>query len=91
MLFRVFKISGHSMMPTLSPGEKVLVSTLPYLFSSPKVGDIVVFKYKSKFMIKRITKIGKDLYEVSGENKNDSLKIPGLKRNDILGKVIRRI
>lgn len=91
MLLRVFKISGHSMMPTLSPDEKVVISSIPYLFFQPKIGDLVVFKYKSKFMIKKITKIENGLFEVFGENKNDSLIVSKLQREEILGKVIWKI
>lgn len=91
MLLRVFKISGHSMMPTLKPNDKVLVSSIPYYISPPKVGDIVVFKYGKKFLIKKIAKIEKERYLVEGENKDDSLKIGKIERSDIVGKVIRKI
>ena len=79
------------MMPKLKPGEKILVSTLPYLFSSPKVGDVIVFKYQNKFIIKKISKIKNEEYLINGENKKDSLKIPKIKRKEILGKVILKI
>ena len=88
MLLRVFKISGHSMMPIFSPGEKVLTSSLPYLFSSPKINDIIVFKYENKFIIKKIIKIESGKYYVAGENKNDSLEISAINKKEILGKVI---
>ena len=76
------------MMPRLSPNDKILVSTLPYLCSPPSVGDIIVFKYENKYMIKKISEVNGGLFEVSGENKKDSLKIPKLTRREILGKVI---
>lgn len=78
-------------MPTLNPNEKVLVSSIPYLFGSPRKGDIVIFKYSGKFMIKKITKIEKDGYLVEGENKNDSLEIPKMNKQAIVGKVIMKI
>ena len=79
------------MMPTLNPNEKVLVSSIPYLFGSPKKGDIVIFKYEKKFLIKKISKVDSGRYLVEGENKNDSLKIGEIERSDIVGKVIRKI
>ena len=91
MLLRIFKVSGHSMMPTLNPNEKVLVSSIPYLFGSPKKGDIIIFKYEKKFLIKKISKVEGGRYLVEGENKNDSLKIGEIERSDIVGKVIRKI
>lgn len=78
-------------MPILNPNDRVLVSSIPYYISPPKVGDIVVFKYGGKFMIKKIVKIKSGRYLVTGENKNDSLKIPKIERKDIVGKVIRKI
>lgn len=78
-------------MPTLNPNDKVLVSSIPYYISPPKVGDIVVIKFEKKFLIKKISKIKNGRYLVEGENKNDSLKIGKIERSDIVGKVIRKI
>lgn len=82
-------------------GQSVLVSNIPYLFSKPKNGDIVVFKKepafakassgKEKIFIKRIARIAGQKYFITGDNKNDSLDSRGLgwiRRQDILGKVI---
>lgn len=79
------------MMPRLKPGDKILVSTLPYFFSHPKVGDVVVFKYENKLMVKKISKIENEKYLIEGENKKDSLKTPRIKKKDILGKLILKI
>lgn len=38
------QVSGKSMQPTLEPDDKVLTSPLPYLWSEPQRGDIVVFQ-----------------------------------------------
>ncbi len=113
------------MEPTLLQGQNVLVSSMPFLFSKPKVGDIVVVKYsghrhsgdqakpetpespplphgakrfwtsqndeRDKLFIKRITKIDKERYFVSGDNKNDSLdsrRIGWILKKDIVGKVL---
>ena len=88
MLLSIFKISGHSMMPALKPRDRVIVSSIPFLFSKPKVGDIILFKYNSKIMIKRIKKFEKDRVTVTGDNSSDSLKIAPTEGDFILGKVI---
>ena len=43
------------MEPTLHEGDVVLISSLPYLFKNPKVGDVIILK-RQKYIIKRITK-----------------------------------
>ncbi len=90
-----FKIEGHSMEPALLNGGIVFVSSIPYLFSKPKVGDIVAFKIDNKVLIKRIMKINPspssgEKYFVKGDNKSDSLdskSIGLINKKDILGKV----
>jgi signal peptidase I len=39
-----FVVRGESMSPTLAAGEEVLVDKLAYAFSSPRPGQIVVFR-----------------------------------------------
>lgn len=64
------------------------MSSVPYFFTSPKVGDIVVFRNNGKYIIKRIksSKYGK--YEIKGDNKSDSKDFGLLDKKDIIGKVI---
>lgn len=54
-LFRVIDVSGHSMNPTLSDGNKMLVSGL---FYKPKAGDVVIFRTEDydpdKALVKRV-------------------------------------
>jgi len=91
LLLSRFTIYGHSMEPTIKNGETVLASSIPFLFSNPKVGDVVVFKKNEKVFIKRITKIDGEKYFVGGDNKKDSLdsrKIGLVERSGIAGKVI---
>ena len=88
MVFGIFRISGHSMMPYLKPYDRVIVSSIPYYFSKPKIGDIIVFKYNSKTMIKRIKKLENGKITVAGDNISDSLKIELVEVRDILGKVL---
>lgn len=88
MVFGIFRISGHSMMPYLKPYDRVIVSSIPYYFSKPKIGDIIVFKYNSKTMIKRIKKLENGKIAVAGDNISDSLKIEPVEVRDILAKVL---
>lgn len=76
-------------------GQSVLVSSIPYLFSKPKINDIVAFKEKNtgKIFIKRIAKIDNQKYFVKGDNKRDSLdsrELGWIKIKEIIGKVIYR-
>lgn len=88
MLLSRFTVSGHSMEPGLKVGANVLVSNIPYLIFKPKIGDIVVFIRKDKSFIKRIVKINEENFFVGGDNRDDSLKIGWIGKNEILGKVI---
>jgi signal peptidase I len=63
------------MEPTLLPGDRVILSPAAYLFSEPKVGDIIVFYYErgNEYFTKRIAAAGGDLIE----RINDVLYING--------------
>ena len=53
-LFRIVDVSGDSMNPTLTNGDKLVVSDV---FYKPKQGDIVIFRkdeYKPKALVKRV-------------------------------------
>ncbi len=87
----VFKISGHSMEPTIKDGDKVLVNRLTYLLKAPKKGDIIAAKIAGgKIFIKRISKIEGNRHFLSGDNPNDSFdsrKFGMLGKDQIVGKV----
>lgn len=75
------------MEPTLENGSGVLISSLPFLFLRPKIGDIVASKKESKIFIKRVAKIKNDQYFLAGDNSKDSMD-GWFNRNKIIGKVI---
>lgn len=94
LLLSRFKISGHSMSPTFSEGENVLVSSLPLLFAKPRKGDVVVFEKYNRFYIKRIGKIKEEKYFLVGDNKKDSedsRRFGSVAREQIKGKIIYKI
>jgi signal peptidase I len=64
MRYRIAVVSGLSMIPTLAPGERVLVRN-----DGPIVlGDIVVFKHEFQFDVKRVLRIESDGIFVQGDN-----------------------
>lgn len=94
LLLSRFVIRGHSMEPTLPHGTTVFASGIPYLFSSPKIGDVAAFVYGKKIFIKRIRNIKGNMCVFSGDNKQDSLDsrvIGALSRRQIVGKVLFRV
>lgn len=92
LLLAKFKVSGHSMEPTIKYGQYILVSKLPYIFSKPKNKDIIAFRNKNReILIKRIIKIKGNRYFIQGDNLKDSLDSRSfgyISKNDILGKII---
>jgi signal peptidase I len=44
-IFQNFVVEGSSMFPTLTQGDRLIVSRLSYYLSEPSRGDIVVFQY----------------------------------------------
>lgn len=83
-----FRVSGHSMKPLLSSGNKIIVSSLPYIFGKPKVGDVIAFCNDGKFIVKRIKEIKNGSLRVQGDNKQDSKDFGWIKNAEILGKMI---
>lgn len=92
MLLGRFLVAGHSMQPTIRFGQEVLISSFPYVFRKPMIGDIIIFRKHKKVYIKRITAVASEnSYIVGGDNKQDSLdsKTFGeVKKKEILGKLI---
>jgi phage repressor protein C with HTH and peptisase S24 domain len=64
MRYRMAVVSGLSMIPTLAPGERLLVR----LDGPIVIGDIVVFERANQFDVKRILRIEADGVFVQGDN-----------------------
>lgn len=86
-----FTVYGNSMLPTLKPGQDVLVFNWAYLFSQPKIGDMVVIKHDGRKMIKRVQNISDQELFVEGDNKKestDSRNFGPIDKSEIVGKVV---
>lgn len=83
------------MEPTIKNGSILLVFQWSYLWSDPKVSDIVVFKNPSagQILCKRIAAYDSETaqYALQGDNLNDSLdsrQFGKIQKSQILGKII---
>jgi signal peptidase I len=84
VLFRQFVVEGSSMQPTLSGGERVLVTRFAYRFGAPGTGDVVVASVRgedgARFdVIKRIVGVPGETVEVRG----CSVVVDGVFRPDL--------
>ncbi len=90
MGYRMALVSGLSMIPTLAPGERLLVRT-----DGPIViGDIAVFRRGDQFEVKRITRIEADGIFVQGDNdlvSTDSRTYGIVPHEDVIGVVSYRL
>ena len=86
-MFTFFKVSGYSLYPLLKEGE-VVFCTKVFSFTNIKVDEIVLFKYNSEYMIKKVTSISSDGYFVKGETPDsiDSRNFGELQKEDLLYK-----
>ncbi len=77
------------MQPNLKVGDRVVVFNWAYLFSQPRVGDVIIFRSGDKTYVKRITAAAaKGEFAVEGDNREDSKEVPPVRRSAIIGKVI---
>jgi len=66
-LFQPFYIPSGSMEPTLTKGDRIIVSKINYRLSSPQRGDVIVFKYPvnpDKDFIKRVIGLPGETLEI---------------------------
>lgn len=85
-IFQPFYIPSRSMVPTLVPGDRILVTKFNYWFSQPKRGDVIVFKYPvnpDKDFVKRIIALGGETLSIRNNNvyiNGEKLEEPYLKK-----------
>jgi signal peptidase I len=78
------------MQPFYNEGQIVWVNNWAYLFSRPKIGEVIVFNQQGREFIKRIAKVEESFVEVLGDNVADSLdsrQIGMINHKEIKGKV----
>jgi len=66
-VFRVAHVSGFSMMPTLSDGDRVILNRAAVVFGSVREGDIIAFPYPgnpSEYHIKRVIGVSGDVVDL---------------------------
>jgi signal peptidase I len=90
-----FVIKGHSMEPLLNDGDKIIINKLAYLFTKPRLGDVVAFKEnteRGKILLKKIERcLRGEKYFVVGTNKHDSQdsrQFGPITKSQILGRVL---
>lgn len=79
------------MLPILKPGQDILVFNWAYIFSKPKVGDIVVIRVSGLEMVKRIQMSSCLGIFVTGDNKEhstDSRSFGAIEWSQVRGKVL---
>ncbi|HMS22308.1 MAG TPA: signal peptidase I [Candidatus Levybacteria bacterium] len=89
MILGIFKITGHSMEPTIKNGDSVLAVGM----FSIKKGDVIVFQNDSKYFVKRVAAIIGDKVKVLGDNPEDSFdsrNFGEIEKDVIIGKVIKK-
>jgi phage repressor protein C with HTH and peptisase S24 domain len=90
MRYGMAVVAGLSMVPTLAPGERLLVR-----YDGPIVlGDLVVFRNAGQIDVKRIDRIEADGIFVLGDNDLVSTYSPNyglIAHEDVLGTIVMRI
>ncbi len=82
-----FRIKDRSMEPAFREGDYVLACK--YLFSKPKVNDVVVARHDGVLIIKRVISADSNKYILRGDNSRYSSAVK-VKRWDVIGKVVFR-
>ncbi len=86
--FSVHVVKGHSMQPSIKDGSRLFAFKWAYLFSMPRIGDIIVFRLDGKDYVKRVSSVENGKVSVKGDNASDSLQIGNIKPSSITGKVL---
>ena len=95
-MFQIIKVSGRSLLPDYQEGDFVLVGKAPRCLCSVRQGDVVVFRHPSHGkMIKKVARVSPDgeVFHVVGthENSVDSRHFGGVRKGELIGKVIWHI
>ena len=92
-----YQVTGESMTPALTAGERVLVNRAAYWLRRPRAGDVVVVRdprAPQRLLIKRIDgPASHDQWSVLGDNaraSTDSRTFGPVRRELLVGKVLSR-
>jgi inner membrane protease subunit 1 len=99
---RRVRVQGHSMSPSLLPGERVLFDRLAFTRNRPRVGDVALLQHPGRpelRVVKRITAVAGDIvagraladgdYWVQGDNlgaSTDSRSFGPVRRSHLLAR-----
>lgn len=86
--FSVRRVKGHSMQPAIREGSRIIVFRWAYLFSRPKIGDVIVFRSGGSEYVKRVKALAENGFIVEGDNRSDSRKMPLVTGGSVVGRVI---
>lgn len=92
-MFRIFRVRGNSMQPTLNEGDYVVaLSRFCLRWFRPKVGKIVVVNHPMEgVMIKRVVSESECSVRLCGDNVAESIsteKMGDLDKTNILGRAL---
>ena len=85
---RLVAVEGTSMLPTLRPGDRLVVVALP-----PRVGDVVALHHDGRVMVKRVAAIDGSRVTVHGDNaaaSTDSRTFGAVSLRSVLGRAVYR-
>lgn len=90
------QVTGESMLPTLLPGDIVLVDAKAYKIKRPSVGDIVLARhpYQKISIIKRVVDVTSEgrliLHSDNPKQGSDSRQFGTINPNRVIGRVTSR-
>ncbi len=79
-VFEILTVSGRSMQPAINDGDRIFISKLSYglvkpygdkllvQWKTPQRGDIIIYLYNDKIVVKRCVAVAGDLLEYSADN-----------------------
>ena len=77
----LYQISSQSMLPTLKPGDIVLIDNWAYKHKTPTIGDIVVFSRKEREEKEYVKRVHPIPDKIKNYSSNDGLYLLGDNRN----------
>ena len=83
------------MLPVYKHGDTILVNRLAYLFTTPKINDLVIVRdpRNNREILKRVILLRNNTYVVEGDNKKestDSRVFGPVRKKAIIGRVINQ-